>query len=539
MTMIDVSLLAVEQYPRLADIVDLWAQEKPEAMCLQEIGKSPCTYAQLKREMDALAAGLHGLGVSKNNCVLTMLDNGLACIESWLAINKLGAIDVPVHTAYKPQFIRHMMRITKAEYIILNGQYLETVLDSLETENESPVTLIVVGEEPADTGHAAAVPSRVKRVDYDGLKIPDAAVPDIAVHPDDTSVVLFTSGTKNGTQGAILTYRLLRNISFVTIQRMKLTGDDIAYVCFPLSHGNGKFTNVGTLFTVGGAAVVANKFSASRWIHDIHNYRITYTSLMGPMAEFVYNQPPTDLDRNHALRIILNIPRSPEFTPKFEKRFGVECYEVYGATGLAGVISEPPGAKNYASCGKLVEENWEARIVDTSTGQDVHPGETGELWLKPKRAGMMMPGYYNDEESFQQAWHGEWYMTGDLMSRDDRGFYYYKGRSGDFIRRRGENVSVKEVEKVMKQAEGVREAVVFGVPTEFETGEEDVMAAVEGEGVQLEPLIEYCRNALPFFAVPRYFLLGELPRLPDQSVDKAMLKQRGVTSDTFDRNKKR
>jgi carnitine-CoA ligase len=524
---------SVEKYPRISDVVDYWAIEKAEKVCIQEVDGRECTYAQLKKEVDSLAAGLHALGISKGSPVLTMMENGLACVEAWLAINKLGAIDVPVHTAYKGYFIKHIINTCEAKYMFVNDRHLETVIDSLD--ETSHLKVIVVGNDVVEKNR---IPANLEIFYFNDIKIPNSTVPAVTCSPDDIGNVLFTSGTKSGTQGLILTYRQLRNTNINGIDRMKLTDNDVSYVCFPMSHGNGKFSSVGTFLLLGATSVILEKFSASRWIYDVHKYQITYTSLMGPMAEFVYKQPPTEFDHNNNLRVILNIPRNSEFTPKFEKRFGVACIEVYGQAGVSAPITSPIGKhQNYASCGTLVEDSYDARLVSPETGKDVGIGETGELWVRPKKEGLISPGYFNDEESYQLAWSGEWFMTGDLMRVDEYGYYYYMGRSGDFIRRRGENVSVKEVEMIIKSISHVLDVAVIGVSTEFITGEDDVMAVIEGEGIDISTLIERCEKELPAFSIPRYWLIAKLPRLPDQTIDKQLIRKRGVTPDTFELKK--
>jgi crotonobetaine/carnitine-CoA ligase len=526
--MIKLDFLSTDKYPSLTDVVDYWAEEKANKVCLREAGGKLYTYAQLKKEVDSLAAGLYELGVTKGSTVLTMLENSLECVETWLAINKLGAIDVPVHTAYKGFFISHIVNTCEAKFIFANRQHLPAVIDSLK--GNSQIKLILVGEEPVEIKN---VPLNIEVIFFKDLKNSSQTVPMINKSPDDIAHVLFTSGTKNGTKGLILTYQKLRNQMISVAKNMELTEDDISYVCFPMSHGNGKFGNVGTLLLLGGTAVIVPKFSASRWIHDIAHYQITFTSLMGPMAEIVYKQPPTEFDHDNQLRVIMNIPRSLEFTPNFEKRFGVICIEVYGQVGITAPITTPIGKhKNYASCGQLKEDLWDARLINQVTGSDVLLGETGELWLRPKQEGLVATGYYNDSESFQLAWNGEWFMTGDLMCQDRDGNYYYKGRTGDFIRRRGENISTQEVEMVIRQSGSVKDAAVFGVPTEFVTGEEDVMVVVEADEIALEDLINYCKKELPAFAVPRYWLVETLPRLPDRTIDKQLLQKRGVTAET-------
>jgi crotonobetaine/carnitine-CoA ligase len=151
----------------------------------------------------------------------------------------------------------------------------------------------------------------------------------------------------------------------------------------------------------------------------------------------------------------------------------------------------------------------------------------------------MMLGYYKMPEETNKALRNFWFHTGDKGYRDKEGWFFFVDRAKDVVRRRGENISSFEVEKVINKHPKVAESAVFGVASEL--GEEEVMAVVVlRQGKEMEPaeLISFCEERMAYFSVPRYIVFKEsLPRTPTEKVEKYKLRKEGVTKDTWDREK--
>jgi crotonobetaine/carnitine-CoA ligase len=149
----------------------------------------------------------------------------------------------------------------------------------------------------------------------------------------------------------------------------------------------------------------------------------------------------------------------------------------------------------------------------------------------------MNHGYYKNPEATAEAWRNGWFHTGDCFRQDEDGFYYFVDRRKDAIRRRGENISSFEVEAEVVAYPAVREAAAYGVPSEV--GEDDVMVAVapvEGHSIDPGELLAFLTGNMAYFMVPRYIrILPELPKTPSAKVQKHLLRDEGVTSDTWDR----
>ena len=169
------------------------------------------------------------------------------------------------------------------------------------------------------------------------------------------------------------------------------------------------------------------------------------------------------------------------------------------------------------------------RVVDDHDN-DAAADEIGEIVVRPARNHVMMEGYWNNPEATVKAIRNLWFHTGDLARRDEDGFLWFVERGTDSIRRRGENVSAWEVERVLADHPELLEAAVYGVPSEL-GGQEVMVAVVPRPGLEITPeaLLDYCTGKMPHFAVPRYVrFMDKLPRSHAQRVLKQELKAAGA-----------
>jgi crotonobetaine/carnitine-CoA ligase len=176
------------------------------------------------------------------------------------------------------------------------------------------------------------------------------------------------------------------------------------------------------------------------------------------------------------------------------------------------------------------------RLVD-ERDVEVPVGEVGEIALRPRYPGLVTPGYLNKPEATVETFRNLWFHTGDLADRDEDGFYYFRDRKKDAIRRRGENVSSWEVEQVLREHPAVAEAAALPYPSPL--GEDDVRVVVSlRDGARLTPpeLVEFCMSRMPDFMVPRYVeVRDELPRTPTGRIEKYRLRSEGLAEDCYDR----
>jgi crotonobetaine/carnitine-CoA ligase len=189
------------------------------------------------------------------------------------------------------------------------------------------------------------------------------------------------------------------------------------------------------------------------------------------------------------------------------------------------------------SCGK-VWADYDVKVVDDS-GIEVGPGVPGEVLVRPNKPYSMLLEYYKMPEQTVEAWRDLWFHTGDYLFYDEDGYFYFVDRKKDALRRRGENISSFEVEKVIRSHPKVFECAAVGVHSDI--GEDEVMVCLTlkpGEELAPEELISHCEANMAYFMVPRYLrFMKALPKTATERVQKYQLRQEGVTNDTWDRQK--
>ena len=252
------------------------------------------------------------------------------------------------------------------------------------------------------------------------------------------------------------------------------------------------------------------------------------------MTPFLLAQPPSDQDKLHTLKQALMVPWADD-AKQFAERFDIKLYTLFNMTEISSPIVSEPNPPQLGIAGTL-REGFDARIVDDNDCE-VPVGTVGELILRSDRTWAMNSGYYKNPEATVKAWRNGWFHTGDAFRMDDAGNYYFVDRIKDAIRRRGENISSFEVEAEVQMHQAIQEAAAIAVKSDV--SEDDVMVCVSlAPDQHLDPveLLEFLQPRMAHFMIPRYVrVMDELPKTPTSKVQKHLLKEEGVTSDTWDR----
>ena len=305
------------------------------------------------------------------------------------------------------------------------------------------------------------------------------------------------------------------------------------YTCLPLFHTNALNAPFHAL-SVGASLVVGERFSASRFWQRVADSGATFTYLLGVMVQILTDRPEQPSDREHRVRRALAPGTAAALLERFRERFGVELVDAYGATETNATIVAAAGAPA-GSMGR-VAPGFQARVVDEHDVEVPH-GVPGELVLRADEPFSFATGYFRSPEATVEAWSNLWHHTGDQVICDPDGWFFFRQRLNDRIRRRGENVSAWEVEQALETHPAVGIAAVIGVPSDL--GEDDVMAfVVPSDGAPVEPseLVEFCRPLLAPFALPRFVeVIEALPLTTTGKVEKYRLRSRRPTGATWDR----
>jgi len=255
--------------------------------------------------------------------------------------------------------------------------------------------------------------------------------------------------------------------------------------------------------------------------------------------DFVWKAEGRPDDADNCLRCVYAAPTASSVLKQFMDRFGIEAFvDAFGLTETCAPILSPYGEIRPPGAAGLVASDWfEIRLVDPETDREVPAGEIGELVVRYKHPWTCSLGYYGMPEKTVEAWRNLWFHTGDALRRDAEGWYYFVDRYKDALRRRGENISSYEVEQALLGHPAVVECAVIGVPADVDAGEDEVLAVVvASEPLGAGELWDFCRGKIPAFAVPRFVrFVDALPKTPSEKVRKAVLRDGGITADTYDR----
>lgn len=517
-------------------LLERQATRIPERPFLQWTdGETPLSFSEVNRRANRLAHGLSRIGVGKGDRVVLLLPNSLEYILLWFAANKIGAIEVAINPTYRNRFLRHQLETSGGSTIVVTHDMLPEVEGDLG-QYQALKRVIVIGS----PGSKRSLRQGAEILAYEQIEADDERNPKGDVLPQDIAAILFTSGTTGPSKGVLMTHAQLYLFGELSAQLVRMTEDDVYLTSFPFYHANAQFLTIYPSLIYGIRCVLYEKFSAGQWLERLINTGATIVNSVGVTLPFVMAQPPSIRDKAHKLRCIFAAPTPHDMLPAFRERFGeIEIVEAYGQTEICLPLLSPYGVKRpKGACGVAVDQWFELQIVDPATDVPVANGEVGELVVRARAAWTLNQGYVSMPERSLEAFRNFWFHTGDGFRRDNAGWFYFSDRIKDAIRRRGENISSFEIEEPIREHPAVEDVAIIGVPSDFEGGEDEVKACIvvrPGNPFSPEAFIEWCREHLPRFAVPRYVqLYSDFPRTPSQRVQKHLLRRRTERADEWD-----
>lgn len=350
--------------------------------------------------------------------------------------------------------------------------------------------------------------------------------PRAEVAPGELAGILYTSGTTGPPKGVMLSHAAYLNSAWhFATEMVGATADDVLYTTLPLFHINAQAHTVLPAIQLGATFALSARFGASGFWEDVRWQGATVFNSLAAMIPILCKQPASPRDLGHRARLTACAATPKDVWLEFERRFGVEIVEGYGLTETAGFcVANPRGAARIGSIGKPM--SWiDARV------------EENEILLRAKGEHQFMEGYYRDPEATAEATRGGWFHSGDAGRVDADGYFSFVDRIKQSIRRRGENVSSWEVEKVVNAHPAVLESAAVGYPSAL--GEEDVRVVVvprPGQTIEAAEIVRWCEPRMAYFMVPRYVeLRGALPKTATERVEKYRLKAEGLGPGAWDR----
>ena len=504
-------------------VLERFARETPDKVFAVFQDGEEWTYTALLERVRVLAGGLASEGIARGDHVAVWMFDSKEAILTFMAVNYLGAVFVPLNTAFKGGVLEHVLAVSDARHLVAHGQ----LIDRLEGINVAKVARII---------HVGSSKNSqiLEQLEFDELTAARAEPPelDTPIEPWDTQSIIFTSGTTGPSKGVLSSYlHIFTNAGPETWHFV--TGEDRFLINMPIFHIGG----MGVIFVMlcrGGSIAMMDSFDTEKFWPFVRESQTTAFFLLGVMTTFLLKQPPAPNDKEHNVRVAFMVPLT-ETCIEFHERFDIDVYTIFNMTEISSPIVSEPNPVKRGTCGKK-RNGVDVRLVDKNDCE-VALGEIGEMVVRTDRPWGMNSGYYKNPEATAEAWRNGWFHTGDCFRQDEEGYFYFVDRMKDAMRRRGENISSFEVEAEVVAFTAVREAAAYAVPSEL--GEDDVMIAVApvaGHNIDHKELMLFLGERMPYFMVPRYIrILDELPKTPSSKVMKHILRGEGVTPDTWDR----
>lgn len=461
--------------------------------------ESRLTYADIDADSSRMANRLADRGIKKGDRVILFMPKSVFFVISHLAIQKIGAIGVPLNPGFKPSEMAYFIEDAEPKLIIAGAEQLE-ILNSIK----SSVNIIHV-----DTG----IP--YERIDL--LNRYHERIDEPEISEDDPALLIYTSGTTGRPKGAILTQRNLAHDAEKILRIWEINQNDVLCHALPLFHVHGLCFALHTAIISGSKVIMLDRFSAPEVMDILKRKEEDFRCSVFMAVPAMYNKlldfvGQKKIDLSH-MRLLTSgsAPLSPKDFFRIKEVFGKEVVEREGMSETGMNFSNPlHGKKKPGSIGVPLPE-LEVRIVDPESFRDVRKGDVGEIWLKGPG---VTPGYWRKPDETEKAFHDGWFRTGDLGRVDEDGYYYLTDRLKHIIISGGENISPKEIENVISRLDGVIEACVVGIP-DPKWGEKVVAAVVKERDADLDEdkIKDFCKMHLHDWKCPKDIrFIDELPR---------------------------
>lgn len=524
-------LEVLQRYPAhdytLAGALASRAQRIPEHSFI-EFGDARLSYAETRARVQEAMALLVSCGVKPGDRIAVMSYNHPATVVLFIALASLGAVMVGVNPEFGEKEARFVLEHSESSGVVCSLAALATVQ-------------AVAGALPARPWVMTNEPSRAGLPTLPGALCGTANdAPAATGQSDDVCVIVYTSGTTGFPKGVMHSQRSVVLAGEGFVRRMHLGPAERILCVLPMFHVNAIFYSLSGTIAAGATLLLEEKFSASRFWKTVATRKATEVNTIAAMMNILMRRPRDEFAPGHTLTKIYGAPFSPEIYRVFEEEFGVpHLIEGYGMSEIPGACNNPfDGERRKGSMGKPSlhpdpDVNLaEVKIVDDDC-KDAAAGTIGEIAV---RTPTIMKGYFRDPEATAAAFRDGFFLTGDLGWIDADRYAWFVARKKDIIRRRGENISGAEIDRVVGDHPEVVEAAAIGVPAEL--GEDEVLLAVlkkPGSGLTEREVADWCRARLAPFKVPRFVLFVDaLPRTPTHRIAKfelrkdATLKQRAV-----------
>ncbi|XP_063529147.1 long-chain fatty acid transport protein 4-like [Cydia strobilella] len=484
------------------------------------------TFQQVEEFSLRVSAVLKAQGVKSQDVVGVMMNNCPDMPSTWLGVARLGAVSPLINTNQTGTALIHSIKIADCN-IVIYGSEFESAINDIANQLDPSIKLLKYTRRPLNTSGDGV---RVAESNNDFTAMLESTPPAPWTFSEGDGfngkmLYIYTSGTTGLPKAAVISSSRMTFMASGIHYLGGLSSNDIIYCPMPLYHSAGGCITMGQALIFGCTIVLRTKFSASAYFPDCIKYNATAAHYIGEMCRYILSTPPAPTDKQHKVRRVYGNGMRPAIWTEFVTRFNIKrVVEFYGATeGNANIvnINNKTGAIGFVS--RIIPAVYPIAIlkVDQETGEPIRnsrglcqlakPNEPGVFIgkIQPNNPSRAFLGYADKAASDKKIvrdvfTHGDSaFISGDILVADELGYLYFRDRTGDTFRWRGENVSTTEVEAAVSRVADQRDAVVYGVEVPKIEGRAGMCGIVDTEGtLDLDQLAKRIAKDLPPYARP-------------------------------------
>jgi fatty-acyl-CoA synthase len=510
------------------DWLKKWARFTPHAIALKDFETDiQYSYSAFYYLSCVLASHLiNHFHIRRGDRVAVLAMNEMEYVPLFFAIQRAGAIMVPINFRLTSREISHILR-DSGPALLISQQQFAGVVEKIDRSLLPKEQWTFEGSNSLSDFIREAHQTFEREKGADSIRLSSQRWERaLQATPDDACMILYTSGTTGASKGAMITYGMLHWNSLNSLFRLNLNQNDVSVSFAPFFHTGGWNVLLTPLIHRGARTVMLRKFDADKVLEACEKERVTIAFGVPTMLDMMYHSKLFRQADLSSMRywIVGGEPMPLELIKVWQEK-GVPVRQGFGLTEFGPNVFSLPEHDAIRKIGSIGFPNFfiETRVVDDDH-KDVPPGEVGELIL---RGNVCTPGYWNNAEATAAAIKNGWFHTGDLVRYDEEGYHYVVGRKKDMFISGGENVYPVEVEQFLRTHPSIHEVAVIGVP-DAKWGEvgKAIVSLKRGEVLTADALMRFCEGNLAKFKIPKHVqFVPELPKGDSGKILKRKLKE--------------
>ncbi|MEA3222221.1 MAG: long-chain fatty acid--CoA ligase [Thermodesulfobacteriota bacterium] len=502
------------------------------------------TYARLVEMVERLATALADMGVEKGDRVALLLPNTIHCVAAYYAIHRANAIVVSNNPLYSDREIKYQLNDSGSKVLITIDLPANRTIDLRPKTKVKQIITCSIGDYlPFPKNILFPLVAKKKGLKAEIKKVAEVYTfkeiiakyppnpPEKEIEWEDAACLQYTGGTTGESKGVMLTHKNLScNVQQIEAwyPEFKATASEDTHMgALPIFHSFGMTCAMNYPIWAGSAIALIPRPEPKPLLDAVTDYKVSFLALVPTMYVGMLNHPDLHKYDLGSIKGCFSgsAPLPIEVIERFEKLTGAAICEGFGLTESAPVTHMNPfgqGAKRIPGSVGLPAPDTLCRVVDQEDGAKELPvGEPGELIIKGPQ---IMKGYWNKPEETEIALRDGWLYTGDIATMDEEGYFYIVDRKKDMIIASGFNVYPREIDEVLYKHPKIKEACTIGVPHEYRGETVKIFIVLkEGETATSEEIIEYCRENMAKYKVPKIVEFRD--DLPKSAIGKVLRKE--------------